>query len=780
MKVKKLFLAAVILITGLSIKAQNDASYNWHRGFIIDVEQTTPYGLEINEKGELFTLTNFISKGSTLTVDYLGQTFTGVPNTATSGTRNFLLTKSDLSGNFIWGVNSNMGDVDLGSSAMVLANDGGVFLALKVRHTNRNEQGDTLLRIKDANGAEQDIIWAYSAWIYQGVLVKLDMNGALEWMKYVPVDHAPMPNASATYSTYTPEGFYFNCGATDENGNFYIAGGLRKTIYFGNDSIEAHNVDDWNGDSQGSVGGSFIVKLDNAGNYLSQFTSGGTATSDAISVLTYEDNALYASGLIRGNGSDAATFGTHSIDAPALINLFAMKLSNNLSVDWAQLYPSVRESGQNLQLRSITVKDGNVYLSGGVNGGIIFSSTGTTSDIMSNGNRLNGFILKCNASDGLCTSGAVRSSTGVGVAYGAVATADSVFHFGYDWGSSGHNIYIDAYDTDLVFGNQYGLLNGGGMTTAWDIAAYGDTVVFATRCARNNAVSFYGTSNTYTSTENWGGLITSYTFPGRTFTDIEAPSVPINLVGTATDVSITLTWTASTDNVGVSGYNVYVDDVFNQTVVGNMAVIASLTPETTYNLAVEAFDKAGNISEQADIDVITEEEIEEPDTEAPSVPMNLAGTATDVSITLTWTVSTDNVGVSGYNVYVDNVYNQTVTTNTATITGLAPETTYNLAVEAFDAAGNISEKADTDITTSETVSIADYDVNNIKIYPNPFTDYIMVDTKAEGYVSLYNIAGLQLLSRTIQEGTTQIDVSSLPNGIYILKIDSTVIKIVKQ
>lgn len=79
------------------------------------------------------------------------------------------------------------------------------------------------------------------------------------------------------------------------------------------------------------------------------------------------------------------------------------------------------------------------------------------------------------------------------------------------------------------------------------------------------------------------------------------------------------------------------------------------------------------------------------DTEAPSVPTNLTVTgSTSNTVSLTWTASTDNVGVSGYEVYVDNVLKTTLTTTSGTITGLSPSTTYSFSIKAKDGAGNVS------------------------------------------------------------------------------------------
>ena len=79
------------------------------------------------------------------------------------------------------------------------------------------------------------------------------------------------------------------------------------------------------------------------------------------------------------------------------------------------------------------------------------------------------------------------------------------------------------------------------------------------------------------------------------------------------------------------------------------------------------------------------------DTVAPSVPASLAASGTTSSATnLSWTASTDNVAVTGYNVYNGATLATTVTGTTATVSGLTSSTAYTFTVKAKDAAGNLS------------------------------------------------------------------------------------------
>jgi len=79
------------------------------------------------------------------------------------------------------------------------------------------------------------------------------------------------------------------------------------------------------------------------------------------------------------------------------------------------------------------------------------------------------------------------------------------------------------------------------------------------------------------------------------------------------------------------------------------------------------------------------------DPTAPSAPTGLtAGTVTNTSVALSWTASTDNVGVTGYDIYRGSTLAGSSTTTSFTATGLTAGTAYSFTVRAKDAAGNVS------------------------------------------------------------------------------------------
>ncbi len=89
------------------------------------------------------------------------------------------------------------------------------------------------------------------------------------------------------------------------------------------------------------------------------------------------------------------------------------------------------------------------------------------------------------------------------------------------------------------------------------------------------------------------------------------------------------------------------------------------------------------------------------DTQAPTAPANLVATATTAtSVTLSWSASTDNVAVTGYELYMNNVLKTTVTVTTASISGLTAATSYSFYVKAKDVAGNASASSNTITATT--------------------------------------------------------------------------------
>ena len=187
-------------------------------------------------------------------------------------------------------------------------------------------------------------------------------------------------------------------------------------------------------------------------------------------------------------------------------------------------------------------------------------------------------------------------------------------------------------------------------------------------------------------------------------TDTTAPSTPTGLSTSGVTASqVTLSWQASTDNVGVAGYRVYRDGSLVGSPSSTTFTNTGLASNTSYAFTVAAFDAAGNSSPaSAPRSVTTGSPPPVADTTAPSTPTGLSTSGVTASqVTLAWQASTDNVGVTGYRVYRDGSLVGTTSSTTFTDSGLASNTSYIFTVAAFDAAGNSSpSSAPRSVTTS--------------------------------------------------------------------------------
>jgi glucose/arabinose dehydrogenase len=173
------------------------------------------------------------------------------------------------------------------------------------------------------------------------------------------------------------------------------------------------------------------------------------------------------------------------------------------------------------------------------------------------------------------------------------------------------------------------------------------------------------------------------------------PGTPVLV--SSTPNSATIRWTAATDDVGVVGYDVYHDgQLCAQTDAATLTgTCNNLNPKTNYGFYVNARDAAGNVSQPSPTLQITTPGTG--DTTPPSAPTGVHTTSVSAtSIALAWNASTDNVGVTGYNVYSVNGGTATKigasngNTPAATLSALTANTTYHLQVTAVDANKNES------------------------------------------------------------------------------------------
>lgn len=161
-------------------------------------------------------------------------------------------------------------------------------------------------------------------------------------------------------------------------------------------------------------------------------------------------------------------------------------------------------------------------------------------------------------------------------------------------------VYVSSYFTGRVSSDPLGV-----MSVSEELIANGDAKIPGTRYGD------YAKMDVDPSDDQTFWFITEYMNNGRRGVagafqiqagppDTEAPTTPGNLTATnITSSGATLNWNASSDNVGVASYNVFIDGVQVGNTSNTTFDVSGLSPLTTYNAAVNAVDAAGNTSANA-------------------------------------------------------------------------------------------------------------------------------------------------------------------------------------
>lgn len=215
-----------------------------------------------------------------------------------------------------------------------------------------------------------------------------------------------------------------------------------------------------------------------------------------------------------------------------------------------------------------------------------------------------------------------------------------------------------------------------------------------------NRIMVKGTNHIFFDVSNTNFTITAGS------TDTVAPTAPTLAASGTTQTTTNLSWSGATDNVAVTGYDVY----RNSTLIGSTTsattyAVTGLTASTTYTFNVRAKDAAGNVSANSNTVSVTTSAAG--DTTAPSAPTLSASGTTQTATNLSWSGATDNVGVTGYDVYRNStLIGSTTSATTYAVTGLTAATTYTFNVRAKDAAGNVSVNSNTVSVTTLGSSVS--------------------------------------------------------------------------
>jgi hypothetical protein len=157
------------------------------------------------------------------------------------------------------------------------------------------------------------------------------------------------------------------------------------------------------------------------------------------------------------------------------------------------------------------------------------------------------------------------------------------------------------------------------------------------------------------------------------------------------------------------------------------------------------------------------------DKSKPTTPSNLTANVSGSNVTLTWTASTDNIGVTGYIISQGDTKLDTITAATFVINGLA-DGTYTFTVVATDAAGNLSDAAMTNATVGG-VGMNSLTDEKMNIYPNPAVSTLFIKGLRDiAEVNIINITGTVVMT---VKNSDVIHVADLKEGLYLMKVKTS-------
>ncbi|GGF01948.1 Por secretion system C-terminal sorting domain-containing protein [Chishuiella changwenlii] len=368
---------------------------------------------------------------------------------------------------------------------------------------------------------------------------------------------------------------------------------------------------------------------------------------------------------------------------------------------------------------------------------------------------------------------------------------------------------------------------------------------------RNNVVAdFQGNrnpfiDNPYLATVIWGGPAAQNTWPssfnGGGEADTEKPSTPTDLKTTAVEAnSVSLSWTASTDNNGIGAYDVYVNNVYNTTSYSNSATVNGLNPATTYSFYVVAKDFSGNESDNSLAIEATTKDGSNPNPGNPDPGQGTScGTedfenmpnanssytqrewtnrgitwkATDARTDQTMdgraiiirngslTSSTITSGIGSLSVRLSLIYSGTSGTFTLKVNGVEKgKLAYSadaktVEINDINVEGNVIIELTNDSTSNrvlmDNVSWTCYEKelgtddlsnnkNTLTVYPNPITnsEFYIKGLEKNETIDIYNLSGQ--LVQTIRNVNTdsKVRLNKLPKGVYIVKTKKQSTKVI--
>jgi hypothetical protein len=631
--------------------------------------------------------------------------------------------------NFKWAKSMGGGGAEDGRS-VVIDGGGNTYTVGSFSYTVDFDPGSATFNLK--SDGQGDIF-----------ISKLDASGNFKWAKKIG-------GVDEEYGTNVD---------VDALGNVYLTGSFYKTL----------DADPGTGTFNITSAGAldfFILKLDASGNFKWAKKIGGTDIDNVADMKVDSVGNVYSTGYFTGTADFDPGAGTYNLTATGNTDIFILKLDASGNFVWAKNFGGA--SNSNIGYTIAVDNKGNIYTRGSFWGTVDFNPGSGTFNLESTTNG-NNFILKLDASANFVWANANKN----------------IADYFIDVDGSG-NVYttgIFAITTDIDPGTgTYNLTNLGGR----------DIFILKLNASGNFvwAKSIGGTANDegISTLDASGNIYTTGSFNGKV--DFDPGVGTYNLTSTSGGANFILKLDASGNfqwakNMGAADSKSLTIDA---DALGNIAIAGAFFGTTDFNpsSAISNLVSAGG----ADIFVLR---FGSCDVNIISQPINLsANVNANVKFTITAASSTtsyqwqQNTGSGFVNISNGGQFSGT-TNDTLIITGLKSSQN-NYKYRCVVKGATCSDTTTSATLTVKAVSIANVQFEDVySIYPNPARSAISIQTEYTAINSQYTIldnAGKEILKGDLNNKTTNIDISNLENGFYLIqlgdKLNKATFKLIKQ
>lgn len=509
-KITLLLMAVLAWVGAVSAQeAQSPVTFNWAHS----VEGAVVGGNNVLEMvktndGAYVVATKFGTKTGSQTVKFDGEVMDGVTGSpyseGNSNNGNLLLQKVSNTGSVAWNVYSRKGDIS--SANLSATSDGGTIVVLKTRAWVKAAGYDNLLEIVGADGTVTTIKdMGTMAGEYRLLVLKLDADGKLQWSRLVSSLVKSYDNG------HTLDNVYLNSCVLDADGNIYLAGNFRSSLYFKKAdgsvvTLESKSTPDKYFNAQNTLGDLFLVKLDKDGYYQTSLITDNVEFA-SIDQMALDGEKIYLDGRLLGKNA-TVEFGNKSLVASTDKQSLLVASVNiaDLSVNYANvLYPVVNSKNNFvIQNKGAQYIDGVVYFTGSLNGGLSKENKGAAF-VESGTTQLKGYVAKMDATTGdfsaqLYKEGAISNF------FGVCPLKSTLYAFGYDMSKGA--ILVPFEQSSLTVGTPIVVANGGTVAAAAAPVIDGDNLIMMNRS--NKQMSFYNTETKSATVSGYSAFYYSY------------------------------------------------------------------------------------------------------------------------------------------------------------------------------------------------------------------------------------------------------------------------------